>query len=228
MASTLGAFVTLTAVGAFMAFTDSSGRVESETDQAAELRFISGLLSTDLANLYRDRSYDRMKLVGGMDPSGGQGQCYLTFYTVSRARVRPGQPEGDVQEVEYYIVPKEESSLFMRRVWPNPHKEAQPGGLLTVLSEEVQSFQVRFYDGQQWLEQWDETQRTLPSLLEITIVGNQEEHREPPVERVFINFPRCAPNRDADTESTEETPGPDTGAGSETPRVQGEGTMPRE
>jgi general secretion pathway protein J len=220
VASTIGAFVSLTAVGAFMAFTESADYVEDKTDQAAELRLVANLLGADLANLYRDKSFRRMKLVGGMDSSDTQHPCDLTFYTVSRANARTGQPEGDVYEVEYYIAQTEDKSLFMRRRWPNPHEEAEPGGLLTVLSEAVTQFQVRFYDGEQWLEQWDQTQRTLPLLLEITLVSQQEGHKEPLTEYLFINFPRYQGDRGADTEaaqgaSSEEGARSDTGTMSE-------------
>lgn len=203
-----------------MAFTESADYVEDKTDQAAELRLVANLLGADLANLYRDKSFRRMKLVGGMDSSDTQHPCDLTFYTVSRANARTGQPEGDVYEVEYYIAQTEDKLLFMRRVWPNPHEEAEPGGLLTVLSEAITLFQVRFYDGQEWLEQWDETQRTLPSLVEVTLVGRPEG--EPLTEYLLINFPRYQPSRDLDPESSTET------AGSESPNDNAGGGMPRE
>ena len=42
----------------------------------------------------------------------------------------------------------------MRRLWPNPDKERDPGGILTVIAEDIEVFGVRFFDGMQWQMDW--------------------------------------------------------------------------
>ncbi len=123
VAVTIGGFIMLVAVGALKAITTSAEKVDSNINIAAEVRFVSTMLERDLVNFYRDESIDNTKLIGTAGESGEDGMSYLVFYTVSRAKARIDQPEGDIYEVEYYLMKDEEESLLMRRVWPNPNEE---------------------------------------------------------------------------------------------------------
>jgi type II secretion system protein J len=130
VASTIGAFVALVAVGTLRAVTASSEMVDSGIATAAEVRFASNMVARDLVNLYRDKTKANTKLIGTVVQSGQGDTSYLILYTVSRVKARAGRPEGDIYEVEYYLAQGEDKSRLMRRFWPNPNQEAEPGGIL--------------------------------------------------------------------------------------------------
>jgi len=95
-------------------------------------------------------------LIGTVEDSEQDSISYLVFYTVSRAKARSDQAEGDIYEVEYYLMKDEDKSRLMRRLWPNPNEEDEPGGILSVIAEDIDVFQVRYFDGEEWSEEWPE------------------------------------------------------------------------
>lgn len=185
----IGAFVTVVAVGALKSVSDGARTVRLHSEMAAEMRFVTNLLRADLENLYKDAKIKHTKLTGGLPLSGDSEQITLAFYTILHQQARVGMPESDIYEVEYGIMEREDKHVFVRRVWPNPDKERDPGGVMTILAEHIVDFRVRFYDGEQWTEEWSEEEtRTLPDLIEVQIVGQWEKNHRPVIRNFMINL----------------------------------------
>jgi general secretion pathway protein J len=190
VASTIGAFVALVAVGSLKAVITSNEMVEENVNAASEVRFASNMIKRDLINIYRDVNPENMKLVGMVDEYGEYSTKYLIFYTLGRTNARAGEPEGDVYEVEYYLNKTENGSFLMRRIWPNPNEEYEPGGILTAIAEDIDIFELRYYDGEEWAEEWPEDIVTLPQLIEVTIVAKPPSRGNPIMESFILNLTR--------------------------------------
>jgi len=221
VASTISAFIALVGVGALKAVSDSAQIVNHASETVGEVRFAARTLAGDLANLYRDPDTKNMKLVGASQGSATGGPPYMTFYMVGRAKARAAQPEGDVYEVEYVLGQRQqeeagtnieaESTVLFRRLWPNPDEEREPGGILTVIAENIVIFQIQFFDGEQWADEWPEEMESIPDLIEVTLGTLPEGQREPVIETFVVNCVRLA-GQSAATASEE---GTDEGAGRE-------------
>jgi len=149
------------------------------------------MIARDLVNFYRDKNYANTRFIGTIeDLDDGTSASHLLFYTVGRTKARIDQPEGDIYEVEYYVVKDEEQSALMRRLWPNPHIELEPGGILTAIAENIEIFNIRYFDGEEWLEEWPEESQSLPHLAEIMLVGKQVGRAAPAMESVLVKFVR--------------------------------------
>ena len=190
LASMIGAFVALVAVGTLRAISASAEMLENNISTSSEARFASKLIARDLMNLYRDRSSRRYKLVGMVEKTSAGVVSCLSFYTVGRIKARVEEPEGDIYEVEYYLQRKEDKRALMRRLWPNPDKDAQPGGILTAIAEDIDVFEVKYYDGENWRMEWPEELRALPEMVEVTIVASRQSRADMAVESFIVNFPR--------------------------------------
>ncbi|MCX5645559.1 MAG: prepilin-type N-terminal cleavage/methylation domain-containing protein [Phycisphaerae bacterium] len=205
VASTISGFVALIAVGALNAIAGSAQTVNRMTETTSEIRFAARMIARDLANLYRDVNPQNMKLVGSSQGSAKEGPPHLVFYTSGRAKARADQPEGDVYEVEYFLGTREQSpgqqkaktaesseeaTVLFRRLWPNPDKDRTPGGVLTPIAENIGIFQVRFYDGKQWADEWTEEMQSLPELVEVTLATQPPSKGDPIVETMTVTFPR--------------------------------------
>ena len=206
LASTIGGFVALVAVGAFHSVSTSSQQVHQYTEIAAEVRFAADLIAKDLANVYRDGNYENMKFVGLNAESGPWGSNILTFYTVNRAKARADQPEADVYEVEYFLLEEDRNSRLYRRLWPNPDKDREAGGVMTLIAENIYGFTFRFFDGQEWVYDWSEEMRSLPGLVEVTLVGQSQELKKPTVEIVIANFARLSQSRSSEESGNQQEP----------------------
>lgn len=205
VASTISGFIAIVAVGAMNAVSQTAQTVNRVSEVNSEIRFAARMLAQDLANLYRDPNPENVKLVGVSQGSETGGPPFLTFYTVGRAKARADQPEGDVYEVEYFLGTRqdeepqqavggssEEEMVLFRRLWPNPDKDREPGGILTPIAETVAIFYIRFHDGQEWAGEWTEEMQTLPKLIEVTLGTATPEKGDPVLETFTIAFPRMA------------------------------------
>jgi general secretion pathway protein J len=203
VAATISGFIALVAVGALNAIAGSAKTVDRATETTTEVRFAARMLARDLTNLYRDPNPENVKLIGTSQGSETGEPPSLTFYMVGRAKARTDQPEGDVYEVEYFLGMREmeastpggslqEATVLFRRLWPNPDKDREPGGILTPIAENIGLFQIRFFDGKQWGDQWTEQMRSLPVLVEVTLASLPPEKGDPVSETMTVTFPRLS------------------------------------
>ena len=225
MAATISGFVAVVAVSALNAIATSAQTVNRMTETTSEIRFAARMLARDLENLYRDLNPENMKLVGSAEGGPGGGPPFLTFYMAGRAKARANQPEGDIYEVEYFLGTRleqqgdqsaespEESTVLFRRLWPNPDKDRTPGGILTPIAENIGLFQVRFYDGKQWGNEWTEEMRSLPEYMEVTLATLPPERGDPLVETFLVTFPRLSRSVPTASQQTEAPQGEQNEAG---------------
>ena len=190
VASIIGAFIAVVAVGTLRAVSNSSEKINDNIDKAAEIRFASKTIVSDLVNVYRNKDFKNMMFVGTIETSSQGESVNLKFYTVSRSKARPAQPEGDVYEVEYYTTKTNQGSQLMRRFWPNPDKDSEPAGLLTAIANGIEVFEVRYFDGLEWQNEWDEDKRKLPELVEVTIGVRASSGKRAIIESFLTNFAR--------------------------------------
>jgi type II secretion system protein J len=195
VASTIGVFIAMVAVGALRTIIASAEIVDSNINAAAEVRFAANMIARDLQNFYTDDDIDNTKLIGTVEAlEDNNYTSYLIFYTLGRTKARIDQPEGDLYEVEYYLMQEGEISSLMRRLWPNPSKEyedLEPRGILTVIAENIAAFDVQYFDGEEWSEEWPEEMQAIPELISISIVANQPDRSNPPSESIIVNLVRA-------------------------------------
>lgn len=205
VASIIGAFVAAVAVATLRAVSLSSEMVDNNINKASEVRFAAKIIATDLMNLYRDRNFDNTKFLGTIEPTEQGYVCSLVFYTVSRSKARSGQPEGDVYEVRYCLIKNEDKSSLIRQFWPNPDKDRKPSGILTTIAEDIDSFDIRYFDGQEWQAEWNEDQKSIPEIIDVTIAAKSASKGQPPVTESFIVSLAKSVSGQIDTFETEES-----------------------
>ena len=204
VASTIGAFIVLVAMGTLKAVTSCTEMVDHNINAAAEVRFAATTLQRDLVNFYRDPNKANAKFVGTVETSGQESISYLVFYTVNRIKARVAEPEGDVYEVEYYLLKDEDKSVIMRRLWPNPNEELEPGGILSIIAEDIDVFEIRYFDGEEWSGEWPEDMEILPQLVEVNIAGKLPAKGQPATQSFVVNFTRSAASAVATLDSGQE------------------------
>lgn len=233
LASTITVLITLVAVSALKAVSDTSQIIENTTQTSSGVRFAARMLSHDLANLYRDADPQNMLLIGVSQGADSVDPPSLRFYTVGRMKARPDQPEGDVYEVEYILGESKATAgklgtdsesvrrTLYRRWWPNPDRKRQPGGILCAIAENIDVFQMRFFDGKQWVTQWTEEMRELPQFIEVTLAVMPEGRGEATAQSFVVSFPRVAKGTAG---SVGDQGSPDQSGESQTPQGSSEGS----
>jgi general secretion pathway protein J len=203
---TIGGFIMLVAVGTLKAITSSAEMVDININAAAEVRFAMNLITKDLTNFYRDENIENTKLIGITEESSEGNASYLVFYTINRMKARADEPEGDIYEVEYSLLREGEKSLLTRRLWPNPNEEEEYElhGIRAVIAEDIEVFEVRYFDGEEWSNEWPEEMEVLPQLIEVSIVGKEQSKGTLSMESIMVNLTRSATASVASSESSEQ------------------------
>jgi len=198
LASVMGAFIALVAIGTLQTVTAAKERIEANTTCADELRFAADMVHDDLVNLYRDTDAAKVKLVGILEDAGDGITMNLTMHVVGTAKARSTQPEGDLYEVQYFLHTEEEKSALMRRWCPIVGIEDDTqtqGGILTVIAENIVGFDMRFFDGSEWQIEWPSELNSLPHLVEVILTAHTGGDEEKPLvmaRNFIVSFPRLA------------------------------------
>jgi len=195
VASVIGAFIAMVSVGTLRIVTTAKETVDGNTIVADELRFAANMIRNDIGNLYRDRNPQNVRLIGTIEEGETGPVVSLTMHVVGMVKARRDEPEGDVYEVQYYLRKDEDNSALMRRVCAvagAEDKNETAGGILTAVTENIVDFGVLYYDGDEWLGEWDQNRVSLPELVEVSLVGRQsaKENARVVLKSFVVGFPR--------------------------------------
>ena len=193
VASTIGAFISLTAVAALKTVIQSDDALKDNIDTASEVRFASSIIERDLFNLYRDDNIENTRFYGTLEILADYETSVLTFYTLNKTKARAYEPEGDLYEVEYYLEQEDDKSVLVRRIWPNPNDAFDPGGILTTIAENIDTFEIQYYDGEEWYPEWLEDMETLPDMVEV-MIASQPERGYPITTTLLVNLTQSVGN----------------------------------
>ncbi len=113
---------------------------------------------------------------------GQNGNPYdrLDFQAFAHRRIEANSHESDQAEIGYFAAPDpsvEGKMDLVRREQTPVDMDAKRGGIVNVLCEDIESFDIRYLDAQTsaWIETWDTTQalgqqNRLPFEMRVTIV----------------------------------------------------------
>jgi type II secretion system protein J len=188
IASTIGAFISLVAVGTLKAVIYSNDMVGQNIESSSEIRFAANIIERDLINFYNPANFADTLMVGSYEELAEYNTALITFYTLNRTKARYDQPECDIYEVEYYLERKGDESALIRRVRPNPDPNIETLGIQTTIAEKVESFEIGYYDGENWYADWPDDMTTAPHLVEVAIVATPQGKGLPITESFLVNF----------------------------------------
>ena len=195
----LASFIAVTTVGALRAVTSRRDKIEDRAQALAELRFAARQVEQDLRNLYRSTDKKQTKFIGTSEEGGVLPSSRIIFYAVNTVKARAEYAEGDVYEVEYFLQARQEESrtgeakptvVLMRRLWPNPNQQTKPGGVVSVVGENILLFDIRYYDGSEWQEVWPEEMQKLPSVIMVSMATKPKGRDQLIKHNFLVNFVR--------------------------------------
>jgi prepilin-type N-terminal cleavage/methylation domain-containing protein len=195
-ASVITAFIAMVAVSGLVSVTSAREQIDEVTIVNDELRFVADSLRQDLAGFYRNKN--AMLFEGSMEETTAGLFPRLRFRTICTDKARPDQPEGDLYEVEYLLAAGDEGQPWIaRRQCPIVGNEETPeetaGGMMTRLAEQLSLFQLRYFDGEQWQQDWPMELARTPMLVEVSLGARVKEKSGKETvysKQIFINFPR--------------------------------------
>ena len=166
--------VTVLVAGSTVAILRSSASARQRVDRQAalqqEARVAVNVIATTLRNA--SRAGDQVRLEGACDLLDEMPADRLRVFTISNKTIRPGQPESDVKECEFFVKEPEETdepAVLMQRIDPTWNKEPDEGGVVQPLAWNVLALQFSYHDGLQWRDDWPARMKSWPLAVRIRL-----------------------------------------------------------
>jgi len=165
--------------GAFSGTADSKEEVEAGNDIYQQARWALDKMETDLSSSFVSKNKNSHSIFYSVTHQGANGLAAdeMTFTTFDHVKYNQQARESDQAEVSYFIMENPETGVMTlyRREDPTRDDDPLPGGEFDELVDNVQAFDLRFYDGTEWVEEWDTRDYSQDTTTAETEVEDQEE-----------------------------------------------------
>ena len=183
VAALAAALILVAVYGIFQRAVKTRDHATARVRQALQRERAASLLRNDLRSAYLSGGVLADTLEGGAQSQKSRFPGYLRF-TATSGRDHPDEAYGDVQQVEYYITetgtslsesasaaPANSTGTLVRALTRNLLAPEQEAAREEPLLTRVQTFEVAFFDGNDWQESWQvtDTAPTLPEAVRIRI-----------------------------------------------------------
>ena len=159
--------------------------IETRGDAYAQARVVLNRISEEIGSTYLLRENRNTGLLGEDKDEDDLPCDSLNFTSLSHVRWVRDSKESELCEVGYYLEKDEEtgeSFLFRREDW-NVDGTLEEGGRSLELAEGVDAINFRYYDGGEWVDDWDSRIKGgLPKAIEVVLVM-----RDPRRERIAFS-----------------------------------------
>ena len=176
VASLASALILVAVYGVFQRAVKSRDHATARIHQALQRERAASILRNDLRNAYLSGGVLANTLEGGAQSQKSHFPGSLRF-TATTGRDRPDEAYGDVQQVEYYLSDARSASsndntgTLVRALTRDLLATVPPVAREEQILSGVQTFEVAFFDGNDWQPSWQvtDTAPALPQAVRIRI-----------------------------------------------------------
>jgi len=147
--------------------------MENRGNAYAQARLVLNRMSEEIASTYLSGKNRNTGLLGEDKDEDDLPFDSLHFTSLSHIRWVKDSKESELCEIGYYLEKDEEtgeSFLFRREDW-NVDGTLEEGGRSLELAEGVDAINFRYYDGEEWVDDWDSRIKGgLPKAIEVVLV----------------------------------------------------------
>ncbi len=161
--------------------------METRGDAYAQARIVLNRMSEEIGSIYLSETNPNTGtgLLGEDEDEGDLPFDSLHFTSLSHLRWIKDSKESELCEIGYYLEKDDEtgeSFLFRREDW-NVDGNLEEGGRPLELAEGVDGINFRYYDGDEWVDDWDSRIKgKLPQAIEVVLVM-----RDPRLKRITFS-----------------------------------------
>jgi type II secretion system protein J len=145
--------------GSFASTAASKQKIEEGNEIYHEARWAMNKMEDDLASAFVSRSKNTVSIFLG--PSGtGRGEYPIDemhFTSFNHVKYEPTARESDQAEISYFVSDNPDTGFptLYRREDATPDADNTSGGEYYELCDKVLGFDLAYYDGTEWQEEWD-------------------------------------------------------------------------
>lgn len=145
--------------GVFAQVVSGKEYVENGNEMYHQMRWAMEKMAYDLSCAYISKGLNSHSQFLGINNQTQEGvpQDILSFTSFSHIRYSADEKSSDQCEISYFVVQdlETETSILFRREDYTVDDDLNEGGEVLELVEGVVAFSVRYYNGEEWTDQWD-------------------------------------------------------------------------
>jgi len=204
-AATLTVLVTGATAAILRSTAAARQRVQRQDLLQQEARSAMAVMAAAFRNAYRGAG-DEAVLEGTSERQEGVPCDRVRLFVISRRAIRPGQPESDIKECEFFLAPAARVSqssngsgdVLLRRTDPTRNEDPDGGGIVEAIARNVLGLKLAYFTGSRWQDDWPKGTRGWPIAvrIELALLTEDQPPRMLTISRL-VNFPYLAPQSEA-------------------------------
>jgi len=147
--------------------------IDEHGDTYGEARLVLNRMSEEIGSIYMSGDNPNTGLLGEDRDEDDLPFDSLHFTSLSHIRWVKDSRESELCEIGYYLETdreREQTFLFRREDW-NVGGALEEGGIALELAERIDGLDFRYYDGEEWVDDWDSKARGgLPKAIEVVLL----------------------------------------------------------
>jgi general secretion pathway protein J len=148
--------------------------MENEGDAYAQARIVLSRMEEEIASIYISDISDEKNKTGLLGEDRDEYDLpadSLHFTSLSHIRWVKDSRESELCEIGYYLEKDEETGFLFRREDWNVDGTLEEGGRPLELAEGVDGLNFRYYDGDEWVDEWDSRiKKGVPKAIEVVLI----------------------------------------------------------
>jgi len=173
VASTVVAIVVAASAGVFTAIHKGARKARVRAELAHVGRVVLSMMARDIQSLWAfEANKDEIIVaVKGEAPVGEDREANVARDELHFVTKSPAEPLGaDLVEMSYFVHEDPETGrlALLRRWQAPPDEDITLGGAYETLTDSVISLAFAFYDGNEWLDEWDSVS-VMPLAVRVTV-----------------------------------------------------------
>lgn len=160
--------------------------MENAGDAYAQARIVLTRMSEEIASIYFSTENRNTGLLGEDRDEYDLPADALHFTTLSHIRWAKDSKESELCEIGYYLEKEEETGFLFRREDWNTDGTIEEGGRPLELAEGVDGLNFRYYDGDEWVDEWDSRIKNgLPKAIEAVLIMRDPRRKRITFSNIF-------------------------------------------
>jgi len=164
--------------GSFAGTAESKDFIENGNEVYHQGRWAMDKMEADLSTSFLNTRANSYTLFYGVNREGAENlpNDELHFTSYNHVKYNPTAQESDQQEVSYFVAenPDTGEMTLYRREDPNVDQDNTAGGEVYELATGVIAFNIRYYDGTQWVDDWDSRKFTAEQNVQTEVEQTDE------------------------------------------------------
>jgi len=161
--------------------------MENQGDAYAQARIVLNRMEEEIASIYFSTSEkSNTGLLGEDRDEYDLPADSLHFTSLSHIRWVKDSKESELCEIGYYLEKDEETGFLFRREDWNVDGTIEEGGRPLELAEGVDGLNFRYYDGEEWVDEWDSRiKKGLPKAIEVVLIMRDPRRKRITFSNIF-------------------------------------------